>query len=368
MVPDGMGLAEVTAARIFRFGSAGPSLALETLPVIGLQRTHSADSTVTDSAAAASAWAMGEKFTNGEISCHSAADPRCRHQAPTILEMAQAAGKSTGLVVTSVISDATPAAFAAHVHSRRCAAEIVRQYLEESRVDVILGGGLGRKGDFCPAYPVSFEWPDKRAALVELATEKGYARVIDKSSLNQAIKENKPKILGMFEQNGKDRGKTAELFRIDAFLGYPEKEPTLAEMTAAALTLLERNRKGFFLLVEGSRIDWSNHANDLRGQIAEVLAFDEAVKTVLEWVEAEPARKEATLILIAPDHGTGGFAITGPEGRLAQAGEIIDGAWAGKGHNATDTLLRSQGPGSQKLAKTLDNTDLYKVMAEILGY
>ena len=368
MVPDGMGLADVTAARIFRNGSDGPPLAMETLAVVGCQRTHSADSTVTDSAAAASAWAMGEKFNNGEISCHSAADPLCRNQRPTILERAKARGKATGLVVTSPITHATPAAFAAHVSSRHCQAEIARQYLAITRVDVILGGGLGQTKKLCSHYPVSFGWTDKERELLGLAKTQGYQTVTGKSSLSSAIRGEKRKILGMFEQNGKGEGKTPELFRIDAAIGYPDEEPTLPEMTAAALAVLEKNENGFFLLVEGSRIDWSNHANDIRGQIAEILAFDEAVKVVLDWVESHPGRKETTLIIVAPDHETGGFAIIGPHGRLLQAGEIALGGWATKGHTATDTVLRSQGPGSEKLGKTVDNTDLYRVMAEALGF
>jgi len=122
MVADGMGLAHVTAARIFKNGPDGESLYLETLPTIGYQRTHSASDSLTDSAAAASAWASGEKFNNGEISCHDDdQDGRCEPAPdPTILEIAKAKGKATGLVVTSTVTHATPGAFGAHVASRRC--------------------------------------------------------------------------------------------------------------------------------------------------------------------------------------------------------------------------------------------------------
>ncbi len=367
MVPDGMGQADVTAARIFRNGPDGPPLALETLAVMGCQRTHSADSTLTDSAAAASAWAMGEKFNNGELSCHSQTDPLCQRQRPTILELAQARGKSTGLVVSSQISDATPAAFAAHVRSRRCQAEIARQYLAVTGVDVILGGGPGQGGDGCSSYPLSSAWTDQRAALLELAGDQGYAAVTGRTSLESAVRENRKKILGMFGPEQGGRGKTPERFRVDASHSYPADEPTLSEMTAAALAVLERNEKGFFLVVEGSQIDWRNHANDLRGQIAEVLAFDKAVRVVLKWVGARAGRAATTLIIIAPDHETGGFAITGPDGRLARKGEIVADGWTGRGHTATDTLLRSQGPGSENLGQVVDNTDLYGVMADALG-
>ena len=143
MVGDGMGLAHVTAARIFKNGPDGESLHLETLPTIGYQRTHSASDSLTDSAAAASAWANGEKFNNGEISCHDDdQDGRCEPTpSPTILEIAKAKGRVTGLVVTSTVTHATPAAFGSHVPSRRCEKEIARQYIQVTEVDVILGGG-----------------------------------------------------------------------------------------------------------------------------------------------------------------------------------------------------------------------------------
>ena len=139
MVPDGMGISNVTAARIFQNGPDGARLTMETLDVIGYQSTHSENSTVTDSAAAGSAWAAGEKFANGEISCHSV-DGVCVENPMTILEIAKTKGKATGLVATSTITHATPAAWAAHTNSRQCQAEIGRQYIEETAVDILLGG------------------------------------------------------------------------------------------------------------------------------------------------------------------------------------------------------------------------------------
>ncbi len=137
MVPDGMGLADVTAARTFKNGPNGAPLSFETLQHIGYQRSHSANSLVTDSAAAASAWACGEKFDNNEICYHGDGRP----VQPSILELAGRAGKATGLVTTDGITEATPAAFGAHVPTRDCRQEIGRQYLETTAVNVLLGGG-----------------------------------------------------------------------------------------------------------------------------------------------------------------------------------------------------------------------------------
>lgn len=366
MVPDGQGLSNVTAARIFKNGPNGDPLYQETLKNIGYQRTHSADNTITDSAAAASAWATGKKYKNGEISCSNGETGVCVDKAPTILELAIARGKASGLVVTSQISHATPAAFGAHVFSRLCGAEIARQYIEETSVDVILGGSLDMTWPACSVYPESFAPADKREYILNLAVEKNYTFVFDKLSLRNAVSSNQGKILGMFEQNGVGKGKTVEMFRVDPSITYPEEEPTLAEMTAVALDILEKDHDGFFLLVEGSQIDWENHDKLVKRQIAESLGFDEAVKEVLEWIGEKPFRENNTLLIITADHETGGFAINGPQDALLEAGDIVEPGWTNGKHTAVDTIIYSQGPGSDKLNAALDNTDIYYVMEEVL--
>lgn len=360
MVPDGMGLASVTAARIFKNGPNGPSLHMETLSTIGYQRTHSADSATTDSAAAASAWANGEKFNNGEISCHDDDhDGRCEPAPnPTILEIAKEKGKATGLVVTSTVTHATPAAFGSHVPSRRCEQEIARQYILVSKVDVILGGGLKKfkstekQVDECGAF----------GDFIAEAERAGYQIVYTKKALDSIVAMSSRKILGLFAPNGK----TPELFRVYPEERYQAEEPTLPQMTAAALKIVERAEDGFFLLVEGSQIDWASHHNDVAYQIAETLAFDQAVKVILDWITEKPNRKQNTLVIISADHETGGFAISGAGGRKYKRGDIVAHGWASIGHTAEDVVIWSQGPGSQYLGRGVDNTDLYKVMRQVL--
>lgn len=367
MVPDGQGLSNVTAARIFKNGEDGDLLYQETLENIGYQRTHSANSTVTDSAAAASAWASGEKFDNGEISCHGdSTDGSCEDAVPTILEIAAGMGKATGLVATSQISHATPAAFGAHTFSRNCGAEIARQYIAETDVDVILGGGLYKTVDGCSVYAESFAPEDKRAYIIDLAEEDGYSFVSDKTELDEALSAGATKVLGMFEQAGTGQGKTPELFWVDESAEYPEGEPTIGEMTSAALNILEKDRDGLFLMVEGSQVDWADHAWDDEYQIAESLAFDESVRIVLEWVNATPERKDNTLVIIVADHDCGGYAVTGPYGSLTGSGNIVEGTFSSTNHTAVDTIIYSQGPGSEKLNAAVDNTDLYEVMKDAL--
>ena len=352
MVPDGQGLSNVTAARIFKNGPDGAPLYQETLEHIGYQRTHSANSTVTDSAAAASAWAVGEKFVNGEISCHADEYGNCVDLKPTILELAAEMGKATGLVATSQISHATPAAFGAHVYNRGEGFEIARQYIEETGIDVILGGGVYHANG------------DQRDYIIQSAIDNGYTYAQNETEMNGAVAAGN-KVLGMFEQYGIGQGKTPEMFRVDGSV-YPYGEPTLAGMTSAALDILDNDKDGLFLMVEGSQIDWADHAHDVEYQIAESLAFDASVKVVLDWVNANPYRKNHTLIIIVADHDCGGFGINGPYGTLSETGDVVEDGWTSGDHTAVDTIIYSQGPGSEKLAAAVDNTYLYDVMEEVL--
>jgi alkaline phosphatase len=358
MVPDGMGLSYVTAARIFLNGPDGDPLYMETLPQIGYQRTHSANSTVTDSAAAASAWAAGAKFKNGEISCHSV-DDVCVENPETILELAKARGKATGLVATSTITHATPAAFGAHSQSRQCQTEIGRQYVEETMVDVLLGGGIGGNKD---GYNCEQYIGQDPLAVIAAAQAASYSYVVNEAEMDAAVAGGAEKILGLFAPGGK----TPEGFRVDSSLPYPEGEPTLAEMTAVALDVLEENRRGFFLMVEGSQIDWAGHANNVDYLLAETIGFDEAVKKVLEWIDARFRRRMQTLLVVVADHETGGMMVNGPYGSLSVAGDIIEDGWSSRGHTAQDTIIWSQGPGSRQLGAALQNTDLFDAMKRVL--
>jgi alkaline phosphatase len=342
MVADGMGLATVTAARLHKFGPGGGRLAFEELPVIGYQSTYAADSIITDSAAAASAWACGRKFANGEICFHR----RDGSYPPSLLEIARSLGKATGLVATSNITHATPAAFGAHVASRHCETEIARQYISTTRVDVLLGGGRRK---FEPTEPDAC---GTEGDILKEAAASGYALVFSLPELKAALPAA-TRVLGLFAAGGL----APENRRPEG-----NHEPRLSEMTAAALLVLEKNAHGFFLLVEGSQIDWAGHKRDLEFMIGETLAFDEAVRTVRNWMAMQPQREAETLLVVLSDHETGGFAVTGPSRRLVKRGEMVEAGWATTDHTGTDTMLWSHGPGSQSLGRALDNTDLYEVL------
>jgi alkaline phosphatase len=345
MVGDGMGLSNVNAARIYKNGLDGGPLNMETLPVIGYQRTYSRNSTITDSASAASAWACGEKFDNGEICKHFENESYPR----SILELAKEKLKATGLVATSTITHATPAAFGAHVTDRSCEKEIARQYIELTTPDVILGGGKDNfysfTGDPCGTY----------GDFLREAKNNGYTLVYTGVEMKEAISQKVTKILGVFS----NKNMVPEYKRTS-----DTREPKLHEMTAAALAVLDKNPQGFFLLVEGSQIDGGNHSNNFEYMVGELLAFDQAVRVVLEWINEKPERKKNTLLIITSDHEVGGFAIVGPSDTLPKKNDLnsIEVGWISRKHTGGDTIIWSQGPGSQKLGKALDNTDIYKVM------
>lgn len=349
MVPDGMGLANVTAARAFLFGPDGASLRFETLPEIGYQRTHAENSLVTDSAAAASAWACGEKFANGEISYHLAK----KTFNSTIFELAKMKGKSTGLVATSTITHATPAAFGAHVFHRNCENEIARQYVEVTGIDVLLGGGVSKfKSTSADKCGVSGDF-------IASALNHGYQLVYNAEQL-AAVVPGEIKLLGLFHNSGM----TPEAFRVG---DSTNKEPHLWEMAEKALQILEKNDDGFILMVEGSQIDWANHDNNMVYQIGETIAFDRAVSSVLDWINAKRGRKDETLLIVVPDHETGGFAINGPyESTITSAGKFVEAGWTSKEHTAVDTIIWSQGPYSEYLGRAIDNTDIFHVMKAAL--
>jgi alkaline phosphatase len=354
MVADGMGLADVTAARIRKNGIAGPSLRFETLDEIGYQRTFSELNTVTDSAAAASAWACGEKFVNDEICMHADGRPNNAN----LLELAKAEGWATGLVSTQTITNATPAAFGAHVTFRDCENEIARQYVQVTRPDLMLGGGRNKfkrtSPDVCGGV----------GDYISEAQLTGYAYVMDSVGLQAAVAGGAGRLLGLFTASYM----TPEILRLPT-----STEPHLSQMSGAAITTLDRLNDRFFVMIEGGVIDLVNHVENLDAQVAEVSAFDDAVGAVLDWIDASEERKQHTLLIVIVDHETGGFAVMGTEAPGAQPLGYFTGGWtfaitptAMAGHTGTDTMIWSQGPGSAALGRAIDNTTFYEVVKAVL--
>lgn len=287
LIGDGMGPSHFGAAWLYSTRVLGKELRMVELMRRGRTAymvNDTADAIVPESAAAASQMATGEKMTARAVSV--AADRKT--PVKTILEIAKEKGLAAGLVTTSRITDATPAAFAAHVAYRSDEEAVAVQELQAG-VDVLLGG---RKQFFLPAS-AGGKRQDGRD-LVEEARQAGYAVVGDAAGLKAA---SGSKILGLFNMGNLayeiDRTKTAE--------------PSLAEMAAKTLEILSRNPKGFFAMIEGGRIDHAAHRNDAAGTIHEVLAFDAAVGVALDFQRQDPN----TLLIVTADHDTGAMALVG---------------------------------------------------------
>jgi alkaline phosphatase len=297
LVADGMNLAALSLAdawsrRTRSVSSRWLRLYQERPVVRALCETHSATGLVTDSAAAASAWGIGERIANGVLNI----TPDGRKPV-TLAQKMMAARKRVGLVTTATATHATPAGFAVTVTSRKLQSEVAAQYLERG-IDVILGGGTEY---FAPS-------------LLEAYRKVGYAYATDRTQL--LARRGSGRLLGLFSKRyipyEFDRQRDPVL---------RAAVPSLAEMTQAALNNLAPSPEGFFLLVEGGRVDHAAHGNDALALIHDQLAFDEAIETVLAFTDRHPD----TLVIITTDHGTGGIQLNGVgdedfEGAPAYAG------------------------------------------------
>ena len=276
MIGDGMGNPYTTGYRYFKANHSDkrvPQTAFDTY-LVGQQATYPEDEeeNVTDSASAATAMAAGVKTYNNAIALDND-----KSKTETVLERAKKVGKSTGLVATSEITHATPAAYGAHNVSRKNMAEIADDYFDD-QVDVLLGGG-------------SELFARKDRDLVKEFSQAGYGHVTDKKSLNE---NQDDKILGLFAPGG-----------LPKMIDRTEEVPSLADMTEAALQRLDKNEKGFFLMVEGSQIDWAGHSNDIVGAMSEMQDFEAAFEKAIDF-----AKKDGeTLVVTTADHSTGGLSL-----------------------------------------------------------
>lgn len=371
MVGDGMGKAQRDAIRLSSVGLHGET-AMDDMPYTGFVHTNSADPKefVTDSAAAATAMATGVKTYNGAIGVDLDKRP-----VETVLEKAKKRGKATGLVTTGQVTDATPAAFGAHVKDRDDHSKIARQYLEKSRPDVILGGGEdvwypegnpGRHPDH-PAEDPSEGSKGTEGNLVERAKKLGYQYVADRKELQRA---NGSKLLGLFANE--------EMFQYDTEAG-DQYNPlvSLPEMTDKAIQTLSKNKNGFFLLVEEEGIDSMCHVNNAELAIEAGKQFDKAVARAKDFAK----KQEDTLVIVVGDHETGGFTIEG----LDDSDESGDGVskedgpfpvansnhqfmvdWTTEGHTAVDVPLTAMGPGAELLQGVYENTHIHDVIVKLM--
>jgi alkaline phosphatase len=282
LIGDGMGFPYPTAYRYFKNDLfAMPMKPTKLDPyLIGSQTTYSADTreNITDSAAAATAMATGIKTYNGAIGVDLN-----KTKIETVLERAKKLGKSTGLAVTSKITDATPAGFAAHTDSRKNTDVIANNYYDERidgnhKVDVLIGGGIR-----------DFIRNDRD--LIEEFKKDGYSYVTNKDDLK---KNQNAHLIGLFSQDS-----------LPKMIDRSEAIPSLKEMTRTSIELLNRNKNGFFLMVEGSQIDIAGHDNDIVAAMSEMEDFVQAFKEAIDFA----SRDKNTLVVATADHTTGGFTV-----------------------------------------------------------
>lgn len=405
MIPDGCGPAAITLARLV----SGRALVLDSL-LVGAVETHSADSHVTDSAASGTAYATGVKTRNWMLGV----DPDERPLG-TLLEAAEARGMSTGLVTTADLTDATPAAFVAHVARRTLQDSIAIEMLEH-HVDLLLGG------DWQHWRPVTAGGTrlDGRDLFAE---HRGRGGTVVTTPAELAATRALP-LLGLF-------GTDAIAPDIDR---DTLREPSLAQMTAKALELLAPSPRGFFVMIEGGRIDDAGHEDDPATVAREVLGYDRAVGLALAFAR----RDRHTLVVSVADHETGGLGLGRRMGRSSpyvmhpeslltarasvwrMSDDILAGGdpvtvaergtgvglldddertalraaatapdsvrrfgvlralseiesrrarigWSTGGHTGVDVGLYAWGPGRERFIGLHENTDVARLIAELLG-
>jgi alkaline phosphatase len=328
LIGDGMGLGQISAAKTVK-----GVLAMEQFTTVGFLTTHAHDKYVTDSAAAGTALATGRKTYNGAI----AVSPVKKKPIKTALEWAEHKGKATGIVVTCSVTHATPATFMAHVDSRKKNEEIA-EHIAASDVDVLFGGGLQY---FIPKGEKDSKRQDDKNLITMLAKRMQVAR---------SAKD--------FQQLATDRP-AAALLAAEHLPKVEQREVSLAEMTRKAIRILSRDEDGFFLMVEGSQIDWAGHDNDPNYLIAETVDFDDTVRAALDFAQVDGS----TLVIVTADHETGGFALL--DGSVKKR-ELTKTGFVSKNHTGVMVPIFASGPGNKVFAGIHDNTIVGKSIIRYL--
>jgi len=323
MIGDGMGLPVVFAAMTV---SEKP-LNIQRCTTNGLQTNFSADQYITDSGASGTAIATGTKTLNGSVGVDAQGNP-----VRTILEIADENGFATGLVSTSSLTHATPASFIAH-QSNRGNYELIASDFLKTDIDVMIGGGLDH-----------FSKREDKLNLTDDLKEKGYTVT---TTLDETLNSTAQKLAGF----------TAPVHNPYRLKGRGKMLP---QSTRKAIDILSKSKEGFFLMVEGSQIDWAAHANAADTLIDEVLDFDEAIGIALDFAENDGH----TLVVVTADHETGGVTLV--SGDINSHSVKLN--FATKDHTALMPVVFAYGPGSTDFAGIYDNTDIFRKMKKAFGF
>jgi alkaline phosphatase len=320
MIGDGMGIAQIYSGMV----ANGNKLALERCTYSGFSKTYAANEFTTDSGAGGTALACGVKTNNGMIgmSADSVA-------VESILELADRNSLATGIVVACAVTHATPADFIAHQISRKMYDEIAADYLKTD-IDVFIGGG-----------------------------RKYFENRTDERNLTNELKAKNYQIAYNLEDvKAVKSGKLAGLLYDDQNPAMPERGNMLPESTVAAIDILDNNKKGFFLMVEGSQIDWAAHDNNSKQVVKEMLDFDKTIEAVLNYAEKDGN----TLVIITADHETGGMTIL--NGTFGS--DDMKTVFTSKNHSGIPVPVFAYGPGAENFTGFMENTSFKNKIEKLL--
>ena len=321
LIGDGMGLSQVSTAIYYKDGKPN----FERFNTIGLSKTSSATDLVTDSAAGATVFSTGEKTYNGAIGVNNDTIP-----VPTIVEQLSKRGLATGIIATSSIQHATPASFYAHVKSRRLYEDITT-FAPNSGVNFFAGGGL----------KFFNKRKDGKDLLVEMKA-KGYEVITDQLPKTSSEKNE----LILLAQDGMPKMSEG-------------RGDFLPNATKLALEKLSKNEKGFFLMVEGSQIDWGGHDNDADYLIQELLDFDKTLGVALDFAK----QNGETLVIVTADHETGGYTLASDGSDYNK----IKPSFSTTGHSGTMVPVFAEGPGASSFSGIYESIEIYHKMMALFG-
>ncbi|HAN19347.1 MAG: hypothetical protein A2X13_01605 [Bacteroidetes bacterium GWC2_33_15] len=322
LIGDGMGVSQIYAA----MSVSSKTLNLEQFKVIGFHKTYSANDYITDSGAGGTALSTGVKTCNNCIATDTLGNP-----LKTILEIAEKNNKATGLISTSSILHATPASFIAHVKSRNNLEDIATWFLKTD-IDLFIGGG--RKQFICRKDGLN---------LFDSLLERGYF-ITDSLHKIQNNKSAKYAVITAYEHNPK----------------YSEgRGDLLPDAAEKAIQILSEKENGFFLMIEGSQIDWGGHDNDINYVVTETIDFDKAIGKALEF-----AKKDGeTLVIVTADHETGGLTLVD-----GNTDKKITAKFSTDNHTGVMVPVFVYGPGAENFGGIYQNTEVFNKMMDAFGF
>lgn len=325
LIGDGMGLSSVSMMMV---EGGYEATIFDQAENVALQKTYSLDNRVTDSAASGTALATGYKTNNTFIGCTPDGVA-----VESLLDVAKAQGKATGVVVTTYLQHATPAAFYAHTESRHNY-HIITEQLVGSTLDVAIGGGMGY---FKEVY---------KEKVNEVIENKGFTLIEDIAKLKAQSGDSRTLALLADWEVGSNAG------------------TYLADATREALRLLEKrgNEEGFVLMVEGSLIDGMGHANNAQAQQIEMQGFMGAIEVAVEYAKSHPD----TLVVVTADHETGGLSIVSADANFNLSEQGVEYRWTTSGHSGVMIPIYLYGAANESINGIVENTDIAKTLKGLI--